>query len=91
MSVHRVLGNGTTAFWKKVGIVCGGLIALFTVGTMVWKGASFGAAWGWSYANRQNTHALNQIVDRLTALQVRDSLTDIRLTRLEKPRRAKHS
>lgn len=86
MNPHR-LANGTLAFWKKVGIVCGGALAALSLLIFVWKGASFGAAMGWNYANRSNNMALSKIVDRLDAMQVRDSLTQARLTRLEATQR----
>jgi len=80
---HHSMPNGTLTFWKKVGIVCGGAIAVITLGTMIWKGASFGASWGWRLANRENIYAMNQIIDRLDAMSYRDSLYEVRLRRIE--------
>ena len=43
---------GTVVFWKRVGIVCSGITALFVCIGMVWVGATSVAAFAWAHATK---------------------------------------
>lgn len=74
MNPRRTSMSKHLTFWKKVGIVCGGVLALIAVASAIWQGASFAAAWAWAKTNHQNVAAFQAVNRRLDAGEARDSV-----------------
>jgi anaerobic C4-dicarboxylate transporter len=67
--------NGVS-FWKKVGIVCSGMLALLSVLGLLWTGATFITAKAWAVATRPIVVAISEerhariVADSLIILKI---------------------